>query len=322
MLARNDNYWGPNKPVFPKRHLLQVQGLVVAAAAAAGGRRRHRHADLVRLGRPAGGRLQRRHVEIVDSFNYVYIALSPGAVGGENLQDVNVRKAIGMAIDYDGAIEALVAGNGKKQASPIPNGFLGSADLTLPEYDLDGAKAALEPAGLGDGFELDATYPEANVYGVDFSLMMQKIQQDLAKVNVELELTPVQFPEWVDKINARASRSPPCTSRPTTPTRASTCSTSVMIPGSSWAITGGRRRRRDAASTTRRSPSCSPRHWRRRATPRHEAYTASRPGDDRRRHHHPDRQPAARAGHSGRHHRHALQRLLQPRPRSARRLAG
>ena len=33
--------------------------------------------------------------------------------------------------------------------------------------------------------------------------MMQKIQQDLDKVNVDLELTPVQFPEWVDKINAK-----------------------------------------------------------------------------------------------------------------------
>ncbi|MDQ1426267.1 MAG: peptide/nickel transport system substrate-binding protein, partial [Acidimicrobiaceae bacterium] len=134
------------------------------------------------------------------SYNFVYIALSPGAAGGEKLQDVNVRKAIKEAIDYDGAIQALVAGKGKKQASPIPNGFTGSADLPLPEFNLDDAKKLLSDAGVADGFDLDATYPDANVYGVDFNLMMQKIQQDLAKVKINLKLTPVQFPEWVTRI--------------------------------------------------------------------------------------------------------------------------
>ncbi|MGZ4805527.1 MAG: ABC transporter substrate-binding protein, partial [Ilumatobacteraceae bacterium] len=141
--------------------------------------------------------------KIVDSYNYVYIALSPGAAGGEKLQDVTVRKAIKEAIDYDGAIQALVAGKGKKQASPIPNGFIGSAGLPLPEYNLDDAKKLLSAAGLADGFDLDATYPDANVYGVDFNLMMQKIQQDLAKVKINLKLTPIQFTDWITRINAK-----------------------------------------------------------------------------------------------------------------------
>ena len=39
-----------------------------------------------------------------------------------------------MAIDYDGiARHDASAGNGKLQASPIPNGFEGSDDLPLPE---------------------------------------------------------------------------------------------------------------------------------------------------------------------------------------------
>jgi peptide/nickel transport system substrate-binding protein len=32
---------------------------------------------------------------------------------------------------------------------------------------------------------------------------MQKIQQDLDKVGVQLELTPVQFPEWAEKIDSQ-----------------------------------------------------------------------------------------------------------------------
>jgi peptide/nickel transport system substrate-binding protein len=201
VFARNDNYWGPNKPVFPKVTMLQVKDSSSQLQQLQQG-----DVDIaMQISFDSVGQLEGDSnvaVQLVDSYNFVHIALSPGAVGGENLQDVNVRNAIREAIDYDGAIDALVAGNGKKQASPIPNGFLGSADLPLPEYNLEDAQAKLDAAGLGDGFSLDATYPDLNVYGVDFSLMMQKIQQDLDKVGIELNLTPVPIAEWSDTISA------------------------------------------------------------------------------------------------------------------------
>jgi peptide/nickel transport system substrate-binding protein len=201
VLARNDNYWGPNKPVFPKVTVLQVKDSSSQLQQLQQG-----DVDIaMQISFDSVGQLEgdsNVSVQLVDSYNFVHIALSPGAVGGENLQDVNVRNAIREAIDYDGAIDALVAGNGKKQASPIPNGFLGSADLALPEYNPEDAQAKLDAAGLGDGFSLDATYPDLNVYGVDFSLMMQKIQQDLDKIGIELNLTPVPIAEWSDTISA------------------------------------------------------------------------------------------------------------------------
>lgn len=199
VLARNDNYWGPKKPVFPKVTLVQVKDSSSQLQQLQSG-----DADIaMQISVDSVGQLEGTAdvtTKIVDSYNFVYIALGPGAAGGEKLQDVNVREAIKLAVDYDGAIEALVAGKGKKQASPIPNGFTGSADLPLPEYNLDEAKKLLSDAGLADGFDLDATYPDANVYGVDFNLMMQKIQQDLAKVNINVNLTPVQFPDWATRI--------------------------------------------------------------------------------------------------------------------------
>ena len=39
-----------------------------------------------------------------------------------------------------------------------------------------------------------------NIYGVDLSIMMQKIQQDLAKVNIEVELEPVTFAVWRERV--------------------------------------------------------------------------------------------------------------------------
>lgn len=200
VLAGNDGYWR-GAPAFPEVTLLQVQDSTSQLQQLQQG-----DVDIaMQISFDALPQLDGNAdvtTSVVDSFNFVYIALSPGAVGGENLQDPEVRKAIRSAIDIDGAIDALVAGNGKPQAAPIPNGFIGTADLAMPAYDPDAAIAALEAAGLGDGFSLDATYPEANVYGVDFSLMMQKVQQDLAKINVNLELTPVQFPEWIERISS------------------------------------------------------------------------------------------------------------------------
>ena len=200
VLKRNDAYWGPTKPVFPKITIKEVKDSASQLQQLQQG-----DADIaMQIAVDSLSQLDGNNkitAKTVDSFNYVYIALSPGATGGENLKDANVRKAIAMAIDYDGAIEALVAGKGKKQASPIPNGFLGSKDLALPTFDAAKAGELLKAAGKDAGFTLDATYPKANVYGVDFDLMMQKIQQDLKKVKIDLKLTPVEFPQWAEKID-------------------------------------------------------------------------------------------------------------------------
>jgi peptide/nickel transport system substrate-binding protein len=238
VLKRNDSYWGPNKPVFPKVTFKQVKDSASQLQQLSQG-----DVDIaMQISVDALPELDGNDkvtTSIVDSYNYVYVAFSPGAVGSDDIKDVNVRKAMGMAIDYQGAIDALVAGKGKLQASPIPNGFLGSADLPLPKYDLPGAQALLKTAGKDKGFSLDATYPKANVYGVDFDLMMQKIQQDLKKVNIDLKLTPVEFPQWVDKINKQGI---PVTAVYFAPDH-SDSSQYVQyfgeIPDSSWAKRGG-----------------------------------------------------------------------------------
>jgi peptide/nickel transport system substrate-binding protein len=43
---------------------------------------------------------------------------------------------------------------------------------------------------------IDMSYPTMNVYGVDFATLAQKVQQDLAKVNVKLNLVPETFAVW------------------------------------------------------------------------------------------------------------------------------
>ncbi|SCC81150.1 ABC transporter substrate-binding protein [Saliniramus fredricksonii] len=141
-------------------------------------------------------------VETVPSFNFVYIAFGAGADGMPIEMSRTVREALALAIDYDGAIEFVVGGAGAKQAAPIPNGFPGTQNLPLPERDIGRALALLAEEGHENGFTLEAVYPSVNVYGVDLSLLMQKVQQDLADVGVQLELQPVTFAVWRERIMA------------------------------------------------------------------------------------------------------------------------
>ncbi len=139
-------------------------------------------------------------VETIPSFNFVYVAMSPGAKENKVKLTKEVREALALALDYDGIIQMTVGGAGKPLAAPIPNGFPGTTDLPMPKQDVAKAKEMLAKAGLADGFEIEATFPNMNVYGVDMSLLMQKVQQDLGAVGVKVNLTPVEFSVWRQKV--------------------------------------------------------------------------------------------------------------------------
>jgi peptide/nickel transport system substrate-binding protein len=197
-LARNDKYWG-TKPPFPEVILKETKDAVTQRQLLESG-----EADIamqisndVAKDMKTGGDVT---VEKAPSFNFVYIALSPGAKGNTTPLTPEVREAIKDALDYEGILDVTVGGSGKKQASPIPNGFLGSDGLTLPTRDLTKAKDLMAKAGLAGGFDIEATYPQLNVYGVDFTTMMQKVQTDLKEININVKLTPVEFTVWIDKI--------------------------------------------------------------------------------------------------------------------------
>ena len=138
--------------------------------------------------------------EVVPSSNFVYLALSPGKAGGEALQDLRVRQAIRKAIDYTSVIDATVAGNGERQATAIPNGFEGTEGLPLPEYDPEGAKALLAEAGYGGGLALQTVYPNFTIYGVSFTTMLQSVQQSLQGVGIQLDLQPLEYQAWADRL--------------------------------------------------------------------------------------------------------------------------
>ena len=193
-MVRNENYWGPS----PKA---AIKTVIIQEVADAVGQRQlleEGAADIAMQIDPDTARgIDNDDVTIISvpSLNFVYVAFivgTEGAVGSDIDLNQNVRQAFQAAIDYEGMIEVLLGGDGRRQATAIPNGFLGTANLPLPERDLDKARKLLAAGGYPDGFELDAPYWNTNVYGVDFNLMMQKVQADLAEIGVKLNLQPLE----------------------------------------------------------------------------------------------------------------------------------
>lgn len=197
-LKRSEKYWR-KLPAVPQVVFRQVKDAVAQAQMLQSGA-----ADIAMQIDPETAKTLEGTsvvVERVPSYNFVYIALSPGAKANTVKLTPEVREAISLAIDRTSLIEFTLGGAGRPMAAPIALGFPGGDGHVMPEYNPDRAKELLAKAGVGDGFKIQSIYPDTNVYGVDFSLMMQKIQQDLAKVGIAVELSPVPFANWREAAN-------------------------------------------------------------------------------------------------------------------------
>ena len=109
------------------------------------------------------------------------------------LDDVRVREALRLAIDHEGLIEAV--GAGQTQYGPIPELDPGFEDLSdVAPYDPQRAKELLAEAGQ-ENLELTLTIP--NFYG---TTVPQVLISDFAAVGVTLEVDSVEFPTWLEDV--------------------------------------------------------------------------------------------------------------------------
>ena len=102
-----------------------------------------------------------------------------------------VQNAIRYALDYPG-INELVGGPAITPPSILPVGFLGAYG---PDHgfkrDLNMAASLLAQAGYPNGFNIDLHYPtNFTGDGISFDVVAQKIQSDLADVNINVTLKP------------------------------------------------------------------------------------------------------------------------------------
>lgn len=109
------------------------------------------------------------------------------------LDDARVREALRLAIDHEGLVEAV--GAGETLYGPIPELDPGYEDLAdVAPYDPDRAKELLAEAGQDD---LDLTLTIPSFYG---TTVPQVLVSDFAKVGVTLEVDAVEFPTWLEDV--------------------------------------------------------------------------------------------------------------------------
>ncbi|MEZ4681864.1 MAG: ABC transporter substrate-binding protein [Caldilineaceae bacterium] len=193
VLDANANYWG-DAPAMRRVIMQNVTEAANRQAAIETG-----DADIVQdLGPEQKAVIEGNpDVQIVSASDtlLVYIGMNAQVAPFDN---PDVREAVRYAINYDEII-ALTGGDAELVQEVIPAGFLGHTDNDPFSQDLDKAKELLAGAGYGDGVEVTALVPSDFPAGpIDFPTLATKIQSDLEKVGITLNLQQLQVSELLN----------------------------------------------------------------------------------------------------------------------------
>lgn len=151
-LAKNENYWGEVKPKLEKIIVKSItDGDTLTMAMQNGELDAAQGLPYSSLQLFQNDRYKISSAETSRVYQAAFNFLTP------ELQDLNVRKAISMAIDKENFTKVLLSGNGTPAVGPFPaNLSFGDNAVTAAGYDLDGAKNLLAESGWidtdGDGY--------------------------------------------------------------------------------------------------------------------------------------------------------------------------
>ncbi len=132
------------------------------------------------------------------SMNVGYLGLTTTR---EPFDDPKVRQAMNHAIDRQAIVDAFFEGRGEVAKNPLPPVISGYNDaIEGYDYDPEKAKALLEEAGLGDGFEMELwAMPVPRPYMPDGQKVAEAIQSDLAEVGITAEIVSYEWATYLEK---------------------------------------------------------------------------------------------------------------------------
>jgi peptide/nickel transport system substrate-binding protein len=114
--------------------------------------------------------------------------------------DVRVRQAISYAVDRESIVGLVLDGQGTPAVSLVASAYGDHNPNVEPyTYDPEKAKALLKEAGLEGGFE--TTYLNIAPPAV-FTRVAEVIQENLAAINVKIEIQSFPVAQWVTEGNA------------------------------------------------------------------------------------------------------------------------
>jgi len=120
------------------------------------------------------------------------------------LDNVDVRRALDMAINRKAIIDSVYQGAGQPATGPMPpTQWSYDKTLTGNPYDPAKAKALLAKAGLPNGFTLTLwAMPVQRPYNPNARLMAEMIQADWAKIGVTAKIVTYEWGEYIKRARA------------------------------------------------------------------------------------------------------------------------
>ena len=116
----------------------------------------------------------------------------------EYLKDVNVRKAISMAVDVDKIIASIYNGDAIRENGIIPSGIWShNDDFQAPAYDPDGAKKLLADAGYKEG-EISFEIAMDSSSDGSIKLVGNAISQQLEQIGIHANVKNYDHAIWLD----------------------------------------------------------------------------------------------------------------------------
>lgn len=195
---RNDDYWGDKA---------KVESLIFAITPDASVRYQKVQAGechVMAYPNPADIQAMQDDPNITvmeqEGLNVGYLAYNTTIPPFDN---VNVRRALNMAIDKQAIIDVVFQGSGQIAKNPIPPTMWSyNKEIVDDPYDPDQAKAMLEAEGISDLKMKVWAMPVQRPYNPNARRMAELIQEDFAKVGVDVEIVSFEWGEYLSRSRA------------------------------------------------------------------------------------------------------------------------
>ncbi len=193
-LSANPHAWRP--PNIDKLELLIIPETPARVQALLAGR-----VDIaIQLGpddiatiESAGGQIHVRRL-------YGVFVMAFKTIGDTPFSNVDVRRAVNLAVNRQGIVDGLLAGKAQVASQPTPRGAYGyDPELEPYPYDPESARELLAKAGYLDGF--DFIFEGIVGTGPNDAATWQFVAADLARVGIRMTIRIISYPRLTSNVN-------------------------------------------------------------------------------------------------------------------------
>lgn len=130
-------------------------------------------------------------IEKGDTALMTFLVMSRDASLSPEMSNPLVQEAVRYALDYEGIL--TLGGEGCTiPLSFVQDGFAGALQREASFRDLTKAKELMKEAGYENGFDVTLTCANNNSEGVEWTVLAQKVQQDLNEIGINVKIETLE----------------------------------------------------------------------------------------------------------------------------------